>query len=74
MAKVVPAVLVIVLVKLFSAGVKNSSERKMHGKVVLVTGGTSGIGAAAVLDLASRGAQIVLLTRQSPTDYGQRRQ
>ncbi|KAK6596314.1 short chain dehydrogenase reductase family [Botrytis cinerea] len=68
MAKVVPAVLVIVLVKLFSAGVKNSSERKMHGKVVLVTGGTSGIGAAAVLDLASRGAQIVLLTRQSPTD------
>ncbi|TGO40056.1 hypothetical protein BHYA_0043g00440 [Botrytis hyacinthi] len=66
--KVVPAVLVIVLVKLFSAGVKNSSERKMHGKVVLVTGGTSGIGAAAVLDLASRGAQIVLLTRQSPTD------
>ncbi|ESZ90666.1 hypothetical protein SBOR_8946 [Sclerotinia borealis F-4128] len=66
--KIVPIVFVLVVVKLFSAGVKNTSERKMHGKVVLVTGGTSGIGAAAVLDLATRGAQIVLLTRQSPSD------
>lgn len=68
MVKVVPVIFILVVVKLFSAGVKNTSERKMHGKVVLVTGGTSGIGAAAVLELASRGAQIVLLTRQSPTD------
>lgn len=39
----------------------------MHGKVVLVTGGTSGIGAAVVHDLARRGAQVVLLVR-SVTD------
>jgi NAD(P)-dependent dehydrogenase (short-subunit alcohol dehydrogenase family) len=40
----------------------------MHGKVVLITGGTSGIGAATALALAERGAQIVLLVHQSPTD------
>lgn len=40
----------------------------MHGKVVIVTGGTSGIGAAVVRDLAQRGAQIVLLTHQPPSD------
>lgn len=31
-------------------------------------GGTSGIGAAIVLDLASRGAQIILLTHHAPSD------
>jgi NAD(P)-dependent dehydrogenase (short-subunit alcohol dehydrogenase family) len=31
-------------------------------------GGTSGIGAAVVRDLASRGAQIILLTRHAPND------
>lgn len=31
-------------------------------------GGTSGIGAAIVRDLATRGAQIILLTRHSPSD------
>ena len=40
----------------------------MHGKVVMITGGTSGIGASATLELAERGAQIVLLTHQSPSD------
>lgn len=35
----------------------------MHGKVVLVTGGTSGVGEAIVRDLATKGAQIVLLTQ-----------
>lgn len=31
-------------------------------------GGTSGIGAAVVQQLASRGAQVILLTKQSPSD------
>ena len=40
----------------------------MHGKVVMVTGGTSGIGSSIVIGLAERGAQIVLLTHQPPSD------
>ncbi|KAF1814243.1 NAD(P)-binding protein [Eremomyces bilateralis CBS 781.70] len=55
-------------VKVFFGGAKTLSERVMHSKVVMVTGGTSGVGAAVVRDLASRGAQIVLLTQQPLTD------
>ena len=33
-----------------------------------IKGGTSGIGAAVVHDLANRGAQIILLTRHAPSD------
>ena len=40
----------------------------MHGKVIILTGGTSGIGASIALDLATRGAQLVLLTHQPPSD------
>ncbi len=40
----------------------------MHGKVIMMTGGTSGIGAATALSLAERGAQLVLLVHQSPKD------
>lgn len=40
----------------------------MHGKVVMITGGTSGIGTSVALGLAERGAQIVLLTHQPPSD------
>ncbi|EGY20488.1 retinol dehydrogenase [Verticillium dahliae VdLs.17] len=56
------------LVKLWSNGASNTSELKMHGRVVMVTGGTSGIGAATVLDLAKRGAQVVLLTHAPVSD------
>ncbi|PQE16281.1 short chain dehydrogenase reductase family Oxidoreductase protein [Rutstroemia sp. NJR-2017a WRK4] len=66
--KVAPFLLFLAAVKWYSAGATNLSERNMHGKVVMVTGGTSGIGAAAVMELAKRGAQIVLLTHQSPSD------
>jgi NAD(P)-dependent dehydrogenase (short-subunit alcohol dehydrogenase family) len=56
------------LLKWYSAGRPNTAERKMHGKVIMVTGGTSGIGAAVVRELAVHGAQIVLLTHQAPSD------
>ncbi|KAK9470096.1 uncharacterized protein V1510DRAFT_424016 [Dipodascopsis tothii] len=52
-----------VLLKKYFSGSKNTWERDMHGRVVLVTGGTAGVGAAVVEDLAARGAQIVLLVR-----------
>jgi NAD(P)-dependent dehydrogenase (short-subunit alcohol dehydrogenase family) len=58
----------ITFTKLYMAGATNTSERKMHGRVVLITGGTSGIGAATAYELALRGAQIVLLTRLPPSD------
>ncbi|KAL2833142.1 hypothetical protein BJY01DRAFT_94539 [Aspergillus pseudoustus] len=66
--KVVPWLLLIVALKYYFGGARNSSERLMHSKVVMVTGGTSGIGASVVYELASRGAQIILLTQHSPSD------
>ncbi|KAF2197862.1 oxidoreductase-like protein [Delitschia confertaspora ATCC 74209] len=66
--KVVPAIFFLVLLKRFFNGVANPSERNMHSKVVMITGGTSGIGAEVVRGLASRGAQIVLLTQHPLSD------
>lgn len=66
--KVVAVLGVLGLVKWYCAGAANTSERQMHGKVIMVTGGTSGIGAATALSLAQRGAQLILLVHQSPTD------
>ncbi|KAL2003523.1 hypothetical protein VTN02DRAFT_3508 [Thermoascus thermophilus] len=63
-----PWLLLLAALKYYFGGARNSSERLMHSKVVMITGGTSGIGAAIVHDLASRGAQIVLLTRHAPSD------
>ena len=64
----VAAIGVVVLLKWYSMGKSNTSERNMHGKVVMITGGTSGIGASTALGLAERGAQIILLTHQAPSD------
>ena len=54
--------------KAYSGGISNPAEMKMHGKVVMITGGTSGIGAVVTKELAQRGAQIVLLTRLPPAN------
>ncbi|KAJ4990030.1 oxidoreductase C19A8.06 [Stagonosporopsis vannaccii] len=59
---------VLYLLKLFFNGSINTSERNMHSKVVMVTGGTAGIGAEVVKGLASRGAQIILLVQQPLSD------
>ncbi|EWZ02623.1 alcohol dehydrogenase [Fusarium oxysporum NRRL 32931] len=56
------------LLKIWTSGRKNPSPRLLHGKVVMMTGGTSGIGAQTALGLASQGAQLVLLTQAPPSD------
>ncbi|KJX97841.1 short chain dehydrogenase/reductase family Oxidoreductase like protein [Zymoseptoria brevis] len=66
--KTVPWIALLWVLKTFFSGATNLSERNMHGKVILVTGGTSGVGEATVRELATRGAQIVLLTQHSLSD------
>ncbi|KAL2354437.1 hypothetical protein BJ546DRAFT_1026388 [Cryomyces antarcticus] len=66
--KVAPWLVLLYLLKLYFGGATNTSERLMHSKVVMITGGTSGIGAEIARGLATRGAQIVLLTQHSVTD------
>ncbi|KAI1083412.1 NAD(P)-binding protein [Whalleya microplaca] len=58
----------LVFLKLYSNGAANTAERDMHGRVVIITGGTSGIGAVTTRALAERGAQIVLLTHLPPSN------
>ncbi|PNY29132.1 oxidoreductase [Tolypocladium capitatum] len=61
-------VTILYTLKRWTSGRSNTSERPLHGKVVLFTGGTSGVGAQAAQELAARGAQLVLLTRTPPSD------
>lgn len=51
--------------KYYCGGTSNTWERDMHGKVFMVTGGTSGMGARLVYELATKGAQIILLVRST---------
>ncbi|KAI0387840.1 NAD(P)-binding protein [Hypomontagnella monticulosa] len=54
--------------KRYCSGAMSLAERDMHGRVVMMTGGTSGIGAVVAEELARRGAQIVLLTHLPPSN------
>ncbi|VEU24344.1 DEKNAAC105573 [Brettanomyces naardenensis] len=63
-----PPLLITTLLKMYFNGSSNTWERDLHGKVFIVTGGTSGIGAALVKEMSTRGAQIVLLTSQLSAD------
>ncbi|KAK0718303.1 hypothetical protein B0T26DRAFT_325238 [Lasiosphaeria miniovina] len=54
--------------KRYMSGAASTAERVMHGRVVLITGGTSGIGAATTYEMARRGAQVVLLTHVAASD------
>ncbi|KAI9725208.1 MAG: hypothetical protein M1828_003389 [Chrysothrix sp. TS-e1954] len=66
--KIVPWLAAITLLKLYFGGSRNTSERNMHSKVVMMTGATSGIGASLAHSLATRGAQLVLLTQHPLSD------
>lgn len=86
-AKILPWIVLLIVIKTWFGGTKNVNERVMHSKVAIVTvssfpiffsliyklmlavyqGGTTGIGAAVVSDLASRGCQLILLVRD-PAD------
>ncbi|CAK7892436.1 hypothetical protein CAAN1_19S02894 [[Candida] anglica] len=59
-----PAVAVVGAIKYYFGGSSNIWERDMHGRVFMITGGTSGVGAQVAFQLASQGAQIVLLVRK----------
>ncbi len=56
------------LTKWYSMGASNLADRNMHGRVVMMTGATSGIGAEVATEMASRGAQLVLLTHLPASD------
>ncbi|KAL2111437.1 hypothetical protein VUR80DRAFT_10102 [Thermomyces stellatus] len=58
----------LVLLKMYTSGAICPCERNMHGRVVMITGGTSGIGQHVTRELATRGAQLVLLTQVGPSD------
>ena len=67
-AEVAVAAVALWLLKIYTSGAICSAERNMHGRVVMITGGTSGIGEQTTRELAARGAQIVLLTHVGPSD------
>src|SRR3569833_3751582 len=52
-AMVTAAISAAVLTKMYSSGTKNVAERNMHGRVVMLTGGTSGVGAAVHVALGA---------------------
>ncbi len=70
-----PLVALVGGLKYYFRGSTNTWDRDLHGKLYIVTGGTSGLGAAVVDELAARGAQLILLVRSTEdswlTDYVQ---
>ncbi|KAH3675700.1 hypothetical protein WICPIJ_009305 [Wickerhamomyces pijperi] len=60
-----PIIATIGSLKYYFRGATNTWDRDLHGKVFIITGGTSGLGSSIVDELASRGAQLILLVRST---------
>ncbi|KAG5358297.1 putative oxidoreductase C19A8.06 [Yarrowia sp. B02] len=66
-AMAVPVLGFVSLLKMYFGGSTNTWQRDMHGRVVIMTGGTSGVGAEVARELAQKGAQLILLVREHTT-------
>ncbi|KAF3986772.1 hypothetical protein FT663_04274 [Candidozyma haemuli var. vulneris] len=60
-----PALAAAAATKYYFAGASNTFKRELHGRVYIITGGTSGLGASVAYELALKGAQIILLSRST---------
>lgn len=67
----VVTVLLLVFAYRFFQGTRNPHDVDMHGRVILMTGGTSGIGASVADALAVKGAQLILLVRNTSDGWTQ---
>lgn len=65
----VPLLAVVGATKYYFGGTSVNCDRNMHGRVFIVTGGTSGMGAEVVYQLALRGAQVVVLCRSTQDQW-----
>ncbi|KAI5307537.1 hypothetical protein KEM55_008045, partial [Ascosphaera atra] len=52
----------------YFGGARTAADKPMASRVVMVTGGTSGVGAQVVRELATRRAQVIVLTQHAPSD------
>ncbi|KAG7193954.1 uncharacterized protein KQ657_005153 [Scheffersomyces spartinae] len=64
-----PAVTLLAGIKWYMGGNNNIWDRDLHGKVYMVTGGTSGLGARTTFEMAQKGAQILMLVRSTEDQW-----
>lgn len=64
-----PAAALLAGFKWYMGGNNNIWDRDLHGKVYMVTGGTSGMGARVAFELAQKGAQVLMLVRSTEDQW-----